>query len=76
MLLRAVPFFGVLPAYEIERLAQRGRWNQVDAGTVVVRQGEPGEWFFLIGDGEFGVDVDGVALAKVLKRDRPSGRSH
>jgi len=65
-LLRAVPFFAVLPAYEIERLAQRARWADVDPGTVVVRQGDPGDWFFVISEGEFSVTVDGIVVPKVL----------
>lgn len=67
-LLRGVPFFGVLPAYAVERLAQRARWTDVKAGDVVVRQGDPGESFFVVGDGDLSVAVDGVLLPHVLHR--------
>jgi len=49
----------VLPPYELERLAARATWRHVDAGTVVVRQGDPGYEFFMIGEGELGVTIDG-----------------
>jgi MFS family permease len=58
-LLRHVSFLDVLPPYELERLAARATWRHVDAGTVVVRQGDPGYEFFMIGEGELGVTIDG-----------------
>jgi MFS family permease len=59
-LLRRVPFFALLPAYEVERLAQKARWVEVAGGSDVVRQGEPGTEFFVVEHGSYAVTVDGV----------------
>jgi MFS family permease len=67
-LLRGVPFLSVLPAYELERLAQRAEWVTVSAGTDAVRQGDAGEHFFVIGTGEFSVSVDGSLRPSALRR--------
>ena len=44
-LLRGVPFLGVLPQYDLERLAARATWRDVEPGQVVVRQGDIGTEF-------------------------------
>jgi MFS family permease len=59
-LLRRVPFLGVLPQYELERLAASATWLDVAPGAVVVRQGEPGTEFYVVGAGTFAVDIDGA----------------
>lgn len=58
-LLRGVSFLAHLPQYDLERLAKNARWDVVVPGTVVVRQGELGRFFYVIADGEFNVSVDG-----------------
>lgn len=72
-LLRRVPFFAVLPAYELERLAQKARWIEVGEGTDVVRQGEPGEDFFVAEQGRYAVTVDGVRKSHELGSDASFG---
>lgn len=59
-LLREVGFLALLPAYEVEQLARSAQWLQVAAGDDVVREGEPGELFFVVGEGELQVSVGGV----------------
>ncbi len=59
-LLRRVPFLAVLPPYDVERLARTSRWVDIEAGTVVLRQGDLGREFFVIGAGEVSVTIDGV----------------
>jgi len=59
-LLRKVPFLAVLPAYELERLAKNAEWIDVSPDTEVITQGEPGDLFYVIGEGEFEVNVSGV----------------
>ncbi|HET7902061.1 MAG TPA: MFS transporter [Candidatus Nanopelagicales bacterium] len=59
-LLRRVSFLDVLPPYDLERLAARATWRHVDPGTVIVRQGDPGYEFFMVGDGELAVTIDGL----------------
>lgn len=65
-LLHGVPFLSVLPSYELERLAQRTRWQTVAAGTVVVRQGDEGDAYYVTAEGELAVDVDGVRADHVI----------
>jgi hypothetical protein len=67
-LLQGVAFLSVLPPYELERLARSARWVDVSGDTDVVRQGEPGDAFLVIGEGEFSVAVDGVTRPKVLSK--------
>jgi hypothetical protein len=57
-LLRGVPFLSVLPAYELERLAQDAVWEDVPVGTVIVREGDVGDRFYVVGSGQFAVTRD------------------
>lgn len=66
-LLRAVEPFATLPVATIENLAVRADHVEVSAGEHVVRQGEPGETFFVIESGEVEVVEDGV----VRRREGP-----
>ena len=72
-LLRGVGFLSVLPEYEIERLAQRARWESAPAGAVVIRQGSDGAAFYVAAEGELAVDVDGVRADHVISRGRGFG---
>jgi MFS family permease len=65
-LLRGIAFLSVLPTYEIERLAQRSRWESFPAGTVVIRQGDEGDAFYVVSEGELTVDVDRVRADHVI----------
>ncbi|HEX6139200.1 MAG TPA: MFS transporter [Candidatus Limnocylindria bacterium] len=58
-LLRAIPIFAPLDAPALERLAANLLPVHAHDGSVVVRQGEPGDHFYLIVDGRFRVLVDG-----------------
>jgi MFS family permease len=59
-LLRGVPFFAALPAPELERLALALRDVDVAAGATVFRQGDRGDRFYVIRDGEAEIEVDGA----------------
>jgi hypothetical protein len=65
-LLRQVTFLAGLAPYELERLAAAASWREVSAGTAVVRVGEPGSEFFVIGTGECVVDVPGLTERRLL----------
>lgn len=54
------PVFAPLAAPTIERLARSARIVDVEAGRHVVRQGEPGDDYFLIDDGTVDVQLDDV----------------
>jgi hypothetical protein len=56
-LLRSVPFLAVLPAFELERLARTATTVEVAAGDDVVREGEQGDRFYVVADGDLQVSV-------------------
>ena len=62
-LLSSVPLFTPLPITTLERLASRLRPVRVPAGTEVVRQGDPGDLFYVIAAGEADVIHDGARVA-------------
>jgi MFS family permease len=57
--LRALPHFGPLPSQQLERLAVAAAHVQTPAGTEVVRQGEMGQDFYVLAQGEADVLIDG-----------------
>jgi hypothetical protein len=56
-LLRSMPLFQPLPGPELERVAQAMEPLAARAGDVIVREGDPGELFYAIADGEVGVST-------------------
>ena len=64
-LLRSMPIFRPLGPATLERLLAHLAPLDVEAGAVIVRQGEPGELFYAVEDGEFVVSVSGREIAKV-----------
>jgi MFS family permease len=58
-LLEGVPLFAPLPGASLERLASQLESVQVAAGASVIRQGEPGDRFYIVREGELDVVVDG-----------------
>ncbi len=59
-LLRSLPLFAPLPIATVESLALRLSERSYAAGEPIVTQGEAGDSFFVIAEGEVEVDVDGV----------------
>lgn len=64
-LLRRISIFAPLPQHALEQLS----WHVVpvheEAGHVVIRQGDPGDRFYLVVDGQLEVTVDGRSLAEI-----------
>jgi MFS family permease len=58
-LLRGNPIFAPLPPPTVEQLTESLEELAVPAGQEVVRQGEPGDRFYLVADGTLDVSVDG-----------------
>jgi MFS family permease len=58
-LLRGNAIFAPLPASTLEQLADRMREVRASAGEEIVRQGEPGDLFYVIEEGTVEVAVDG-----------------
>jgi MFS family permease len=62
-LLRRVRLFHPLPAPQIERLARRLEPVKAEAGATIVRQGEPGDRFYVVDSGEIDVSANGSVVA-------------
>jgi MFS family permease len=62
-LLRAIPIFAPLPGAPLEHLAGRLVPLRLDPGAQVVRQGDPGDRFYIVAEGEVEVVADGKPLA-------------
>jgi MFS family permease len=58
-LLRAIPLFKPLPAPAIDQLASSLIPVHAEVGTEIVRQGDPGDRFYVIASGEVDVFIDG-----------------
>ena len=64
-LLRALPLLAPLPAPVVEQLAGRAIGVRAAAGDTVVVQGEPGDRFYAIAEGELEVTVDGHVVNRL-----------
>ncbi|MEP7179778.1 MAG: cyclic nucleotide-binding domain-containing protein, partial [Pseudonocardiales bacterium] len=69
-LLRSMPHFRALPTPALEGLAQAARRCTFADGETIIRQGEPGDLFYAIADGQVDVSLDGVHIAT---NRRPEG---
>jgi MFS family permease len=66
-LLRGIPIFAPLPPAPLEHLAANLELVSFPAGTVIFRQGDEGDRFYAIAQGEVEISVDGGA-AKIEGR--------
>ena len=64
-LLRAVPLFAPLPEPTLQRLSAALMVVDAPEGTTVVREGEPGDRFYLIEDGHVDVSVGGKNVGRL-----------
>lgn len=64
-LVRGHPVFAPLPESTLEFLAARLVQRRVAAGDTIVRQGEPGDDFYLVSDGRVRVTVDGAEVGEL-----------
>lgn len=62
--LRALPFFQRFSDVEIWEVVRFSRWDEVAANTVIMKEGEPGDFFCFLFEGE----------ARVFKNDRSLGQ--
>ncbi len=60
--LAAVPIFAPLPGGSLEHLAARLAPLRIDPGTVVVREGDTGDRFYIVAEGELDVTQQGESL--------------
>jgi MFS family permease len=66
-LLRREPIFRPLPAPELEAVARRANWIIVPAGDRFIREGEPGETFYVLAAGALRVERAGERLRDVTR---------
>ena len=67
--LRAVGLFRGCSDKELERIDSLGCRNEVDAGTVLCRQGRIGTQTFVVLRGEATVTIDGAEVARIVQGD-------
>jgi hypothetical protein len=60
--LRAVPAFGPLALATVENVSRRVTEVRVDAGQVVIREGESGDRFYVIAEGVAAIECRGVPV--------------
>lgn len=68
-LLRSLPMFAPLPAPELEGVARSLVPVEVAEGAVVVAQGDAGDRFYVVADGEIEVTEDGRAVRSLQRGD-------
>jgi hypothetical protein len=68
-LLRSIPIFAALPAPALEGVARELEPVSAPAGSVVIRQGDPGEHYYAVADGELAISRDGQLLQTVSRGD-------
>jgi MFS family permease len=68
-LLTSIPIFAPLPGTAKEHLAGRLIPLRVDPGTVVVREGDPGERFYIVAEGELDVSENGRPISTLETGD-------
>jgi MFS family permease len=61
-LLRRIPLFSPLPPAALERLAVAVDSRRFDAGEEIIREGEPGDSFYVLTDGTVEVEADGRSV--------------
>jgi MFS family permease len=64
-LLRRNPIFRPLPAPQLEAVARRASWLTAPPGHELIREGDPGDSFYILASGGLRVDRDGTHLRDV-----------
>jgi CRP-like cAMP-binding protein len=65
--LARIGLFGALPGETLTQLADRMRREEVPAGTVLVREGEPGDRFYVLLSGVAGVSQSALGDRAILR---------
>jgi MFS family permease len=63
-LVRSIEMFSFLPEPMLERLSRNLREVDLPAGDVVIREGEPGDLFYIVGGGEVRVTIGGNEVTR------------
>jgi cAMP-dependent protein kinase regulator len=65
MYLEQVPMFHACTSEQIDEVVELGQGRAIDPGEVIVREGEHGDEFFVIGTGEVAVSRAGSEVARL-----------
>jgi Na+/melibiose symporter-like transporter len=63
--LTSVPIFAPLPGGSLEHLATRLVPLRLEPGTVIVREGDAGDRFYIVAEGEIEVSQDGLKISEL-----------
>ena len=64
-ILASVPIFAPLPGGSLEHLAGRLVPMRLEAGTMIVREGDSGDRFYIVAEGEVDVSQSGAVLSEL-----------
>lgn len=64
-ILASVPIFAPLPGVTLEHLAGRLVPMRLEPGTMIVREGDSGDRFYIVSEGEVDVSQDGALLSQL-----------
>jgi hypothetical protein len=64
-IMRRNPIFLPLPAPQLEAVARRAVWLTVPAGTELIREGEPGDRFYVLAAGRLRVVRGGIFMREI-----------
>ena len=67
-LLRESAIFAPLPPAEVERVARNARWLTLDAGQVLIHEGDVGDAYYVLESGVLRVTHDGTELRRTAAR--------
>ena len=65
-LLRRSHLFRPLPGPQLEAVARHATWEVVPGDTVVIRQGDPGDRYYVLAEGGVRVEQDGVLRRELV----------
>jgi hypothetical protein len=68
-LLRSIPMFAALPAPSLEGVARQLLPVEVPGGTVVIREGDRGDSYYAVADGELTVSREGKVVQRLAHGD-------
>ncbi|HEX5126720.1 MAG TPA: protein kinase [Rhodocyclaceae bacterium] len=64
--MRVMPFFRNFDDVEIWETLRLSEWREVSAGTVIMREGEPGQYFALLANGQASICSHGMRLHSLM----------
>jgi hypothetical protein len=68
-LLRSIPIFAALPAPALEGIARELTPVTVPTGTVVIREGESGDRYYAVAEGELAISRSGRFVQRAIRGD-------